>query len=131
MPRRRQRRNREELGPAWRPTLETREFVARGTEWLSVEIDGLRSRRRSRELVRARELLMILGVERYGLKEKDLARELRKSPDGMTHLIARAVRRRTQDNAFSAGLISCIVHWLRLTNELLGYSGIACLAPFL
>jgi len=47
---------------------------------------------------------MILGVERFGLKEKDLARELRKSPDGMTHLIARAVRRRTQDNAFSADL---------------------------
>jgi REP element-mobilizing transposase RayT len=100
----RQRREREELGPDWRPAIETRDFVARGAEWLGVDIEDLRSRRRSQELVRARELLMILGVERYGLKVKDLARELRKSPDGMTQTIARAARRRTKDNTFLVDL---------------------------
>ena len=80
------------------------EFVARVTERLGVGIDDLRSRRRSPELVRARELLMILGVERYGLKVKDLARELRKSPDGMTQTIARAARRRIRDSAFLVDL---------------------------
>ena len=41
-----------------------------------------------------------MGVERFGLKVKDLAKQMRKSPDGMTQTIARAARKRTQDNAF-------------------------------
>ena len=61
------------------------------------EVDALRSRRQDRRLARARELLMILGVERYGLKLKDLAMELKKSPNGMTKTVARAARRRTED----------------------------------
>ena len=96
----RERREREELGPEWRPSFEAEEFLARGAESLGVDIAELRSRRRAEELVRARELLMILGVERFGLKVKDLAKQLRKSPDGMTQTIARAARKRTQDNAF-------------------------------
>ena len=47
---------------------------------------------------------MILGVERYGLKVKDLARVLRKSPDGMTQTVARAIRRRTDDRRFLVDL---------------------------
>jgi len=100
----REQRSREELGPEWRPALEAADFVSRGADFLSVEVDDLRSRRRSRDLVRAREFLMILGVERYGLKVKDLARVLRKSPDGMTQTVARAIRRRTDDRRFGVDL---------------------------
>ena len=75
-----------------------------GAGWLGVDIAELRSRRRAEELVRARELLVILGVERFGLKVKDLARQLRKSPDGMTQTIARAARKRTEDKAFRRDL---------------------------
>jgi len=96
----RERRDREELGPEWRPLIEAEEFIARGAEWLGVEIAELRSRRRAEELVRARELLMILGVERFGLKVKDLARQLQKSPDGMTQTISRAACKRTKGSAF-------------------------------
>lgn len=96
----RERRDREQLGPEWRPLIEAEEFIVRGAERLGVDIAELRSRRRAEELVRARELLMILGVERFGLKVKDLARQLRKSPDGMTQTIARAARKRTKDSAF-------------------------------
>ena len=80
------------------------EFVARVTERLGVDIDDLRSRRRSQELVRACQLLMILGVERYGLKVKDLAVGLRKFPDGMTQRLARSDRRRIRDCAFLVNL---------------------------
>jgi chromosomal replication initiation ATPase DnaA len=38
-----------------------------------VAVDELRSRRRDREVVRARELLMLVGVERYRLRVIDLA----------------------------------------------------------
>ena len=48
----------------------------------------------------ARELLMLLGVERYGLKVNALGRELRKTPDGMSQTLARAVRRRAGDDEF-------------------------------
>lgn len=96
----RESRDREELGPEWRPSFEAEEFLARGAESLGVDIAELRSRRRAEKLVRARELLMILGVERFGLKVKDLAKQMRKSPDGMTQTIARAARKRTQDTAF-------------------------------
>ena len=98
------RRDREELGPEWRPFIEAEEFMVSGAGWLGVDIAELRSRRRAEELVRARELLMILGVERFGLKVKDLARQLRKSPDGMTQTIARAARKRTEDKAFRRDL---------------------------
>jgi len=67
---------------------------------LDVELNDLRSRRRDSDMVEARELLMLLGVGRYGMKLKDLEREIRKSPDGMTKTIARAARRRKKDERF-------------------------------
>jgi putative transposase len=96
----RQAREREEQGPEWRPRYATREFVARGARALGVELGDLASRRRGVDLVRARELLMIVGVERYRLKLKDLAAELGKSPDGMTKTLARAIRRRGEEKGF-------------------------------
>ena len=100
----RERREREEQGPEWRPSFEAEEFIARGAQVLGVEVDALRSRRQDRRLARARELLMILGVERYRLKLKDLANELKKSPDGMTKTVARAANRRTEDDEFRGDL---------------------------
>jgi hypothetical protein len=88
------------LGPEWRPTIEAEDFIVRGAAWLGVDIAELRSRRSAEELARARELLMILGVERFGLKVKDLAKQMHKSPDGMTQTIARAASKRTEDEAF-------------------------------
>jgi REP element-mobilizing transposase RayT len=98
----RELRGRKELGPDWRPHYEAKDFIACGAGWLGVDVEDLQTRRRTHDLVRARELLMALGVERYGLKVKDLAREFRKSPDGMTQTVARAARRRTADDRFRA-----------------------------
>jgi len=101
----RARRLREELGPEWRVSLEADEFISRGADILGVDIADLRSRGRNQDVVRARELLMTLGVERYSLKVKDLAKELRKSPDGMTQTVMRGIRRRTGDDEFRADLL--------------------------
>ena len=49
-------------------------------------------------------MLMVLGVERYHLKVKDLAGVLKKSPNGMTQTLARAARRRAEDPVFLADL---------------------------
>ncbi len=43
---------------------------------------------------------MTLGGERYRLKVKALAEYIRKSPDGMSHALARGVRKRAQDDDF-------------------------------
>ena len=101
----RARRLREELGPEWRVSLEAGEFISRGADILGVDIADLRSRGRNLDAVRARELLMVLGVEHYGLKVKDLAKELRKSPDGMTQTVMRGIRRRSEDDEFRADLL--------------------------
>jgi putative transposase len=100
----RERREREDRGPGWRPSFTAEEFVLYGAEMLGVEADALRSRRQDRGLARMRELLMILGVERYGLKLKDLAKELKKSPDGMTKTVARAAKKRSEDAEFLGDL---------------------------
>ena len=96
----RERRAREEMGPEWRPSFDAGEFIARGAEFLGVSVDELRVRGRARHVVEARELVMLLGVERYGLKVNALARELRKTPDGMSQTLARAVRRRAGEDEF-------------------------------
>jgi len=85
--------------------LEAGEFISRGADILGVDIADLRLRGRNQDAVRARELLMVLGVERYGLKVKDLAKELRKSPDGMTQTVMRGIRRRSEDDEFRADLL--------------------------
>jgi REP element-mobilizing transposase RayT len=100
----RQRREREEQGPEWRPSFEAEDFVAAGAEMLEVGVDALRSRRKGRDLARKRELLMILGVERYGLKLKDLTKELEKTPDGMSKTVVRATERRSSDAEFRKDL---------------------------
>jgi putative transposase len=80
--------------PQERPTLPAAAYIERGSRALGVSVDELRGRLRRPEAVRAREALVVVGVERYGLKVKDLAREMGKSPDSMTKAIVRATQRR-------------------------------------
>jgi hypothetical protein len=77
----RKRRQKEELGPDWRPEIEAGDFVHDGAEHLGVEVTDLQSSSKRADLVRARELLGVLGVERYRLKVKDLSWELGKTAD--------------------------------------------------
>jgi REP element-mobilizing transposase RayT len=100
----RQRRQREAKGPEWRPRLSPEEFAVRAADAVRLDLEELRSRQRSPDLVRGRELVMVLGVERYGQKVGELAAALGKSPDGMSHALARAVRRRVEDERFRADL---------------------------
>ena len=100
----RARREQEERGPEWRPTFGAGELIRRAAEALGVEVRDLRSRSRRADLVHARELLMVLAVERYSLKVRDVARELDKSADGMSQALARGVERRKRGGEFRAEL---------------------------
>lgn len=83
-----------------RASVDAGEFIVRGSELLNVRLDDLRTRGRSVDVVKACELLLVLGVERYGLKVNALARELWKTPDGMSQALAQVVRRRAEDDDF-------------------------------
>jgi hypothetical protein len=100
----RQRRRRDVEGPDWKPRLSAEEFAAWSADALHLEMEDLCSRKRSPELVRVRELVMVLGVEGYGLKVRELAATLKKTPDGMSHALARGVRRRADDERFRVDL---------------------------
>lgn len=96
-------RRRKERGaerPEWRPHLDAGALVEAGARVLDVGRNDVRSRRRDARVVRARELLMLVGVERYRLRVVDLAEALGRSPDGMTKTLARATRRRSEDPSF-------------------------------
>ena len=82
---------------AGRVLIEAGEFVARCAREVGVDVNSIRSRNQAQDLVRAREVVMVLGVERYGLRVNDLARAMKKSPDGMSKSLARAIQRRTED----------------------------------
>ena len=96
----RERRKREILGPDWRPTFQADEFVVQGSSALGINLERLRTRGRSQETIRVRELLMVLGVERYRLKVKDLAVALNRSSDGMTKALARGIEKRRANKSF-------------------------------
>jgi REP element-mobilizing transposase RayT len=85
-----------------RPAMTVEDFVALGTEFLGVSVDDLTDRGRSPEVVRTRELLATLGVERYGLKVKALARVMNKSPETVSRCISRGCQLRRADDEFKA-----------------------------
>ena len=95
----------DELG---RPTSPFRTRYDAGT-WievtcrhLEVEPGELSSRRRHPEIIRVRDLIGLVGVERYGVKVKDLAAQLGKSEDGVSLWVRRGARRRAEDPGFAA-----------------------------
>ena len=90
--------------PEERPRLTAERYVELGAEAVGVSLEDIRSRFRSREIVRAREHLAVVGVERYRLRVCDLAREMHKSPDSVTKAIARGVHARTGDSELGGKL---------------------------
>jgi putative transposase len=88
------RAHNESRRPDERPALSVQTYVERASAAMGVSLDELRGRLRSPKVVRAREALMVVGAERYGLRVSDLAREMAKSPDSMTKAIVRTTQRR-------------------------------------
>ena len=53
-------------------------------------------------VVRMRELIGLVGIERYGVKVTELAAELGKSQGGVSHWCRRGIVRRAEDADFAA-----------------------------
>jgi len=87
-----------------RPRLETEELVGMAAEAIGIDVEELKGRSKRGEVSRARELLAVLGVERYGMRVKDLAEVLDKHPVTVTGWVMRGVRRRAEDAETAARL---------------------------
>jgi hypothetical protein len=75
-------------------------FIRRAAEQLGVGGDVLGSRTKAPATVRAREIITIVGVERFGVKVKDLAGRLGKNPGSVSRWMVRAAQRRKEDRQF-------------------------------
>ncbi len=69
---------------------------------MEIEPEALGDRGRASEVVRWRELVGLVGIERYGVMVTDLAAELGKSRDGVSLWYRRGVARRREDTEFAA-----------------------------
>ena len=76
------------------------EFLQLGSSCLELDFNDLRSPTRTPSIVRARELLVTLGAERYGLKVKELAAGLEKGVQAGSEYVSRGIRRRRDDEEF-------------------------------
>jgi putative transposase len=94
----------EERRQRERPRIDAGELLRRGGELLGVGFETLAGRGKAPEVVRARELLTVLGVERYGLRVMDIAAALGKHPATGTGWVMLGVRRRQENSEDAARL---------------------------
>ncbi len=87
-----------------RPVIGAEEFVARVAGAIGVGVEELQGRGRGERLSRARELVAMLGVERWGIRVKDMAQVLGKHPVTVTGWVMRGVRRRVEDQEMARTL---------------------------
>jgi REP element-mobilizing transposase RayT len=95
----------DELGRStarWRPRYTAREWLGIACEHLECDEETLRSRGRSPEVVRLRDMIGLVGIERYGVKVTELAAELGKSRDGVSRWYRRGAARRAEDPEFAS-----------------------------
>ena len=94
----------DELGRStspYRARLGAEDWLELACRHLGVQQEDLASRSREAGIVRSRDLVSLIGVERYGVKVKDLAASLGKSEDGISLSARRGARRRVEDEAFA------------------------------
>ncbi len=89
-----------------RPQLDAAGFVGRACLALGVEPEHLAGASRVHPMVRTRDLVAALAVERYALRSADLASVLRRSPDHVSRWVSRGAHRRLHDPDFAAELDS-------------------------
>jgi putative transposase len=95
----------DELGRStarWRPRYLAEEWLELACTHLGCDREALGGRGRAPEVVRMRDLVGLVGIERYGVKVTELAAELGKSRDGVSRWCRRGAARRAEDPGFAA-----------------------------
>ncbi|MEN8164407.1 MAG: transposase [Acidobacteriota bacterium] len=84
-----------------RPWLKAEDFIQRALDALEISSEEVSGRTKRQEVVRAREILMTLGVERYGLRVTRLAAVLGVRYNSASLWGRRGATRRMEDRAFA------------------------------
>jgi REP element-mobilizing transposase RayT len=95
----------DELGRStarWRPRYPATEWLELACTHLGCHREELGGRGRAPEVVRMRDLIALVGIERYGVKVTELAAELGKSRDGVSRWCRRGAARRAGEPDFAA-----------------------------
>jgi hypothetical protein len=87
-----------------RPVLDAETFVERALDTLGCPAEEMAGRGKRRGVVRAREILMTLGVERYGLRVIEMAAVLAVRYHSACLWSRRGASRRQEDRAFAEKL---------------------------
>ena len=85
-----------------RPALKADEFVRRVCELADFDFEVLASKARDRDTAGKRRIIATLGVERWRQKGTELAAVLKKNQDVVSWWVGEGVRRRLEDEVFSA-----------------------------
>jgi len=94
----------DELGRStarWRPKYTAKEWLETACAHLGCDAEDLIGRGRAPAVVRMRELVGLVGTERFGVKVTELAAELGKSRGGVGHWCRRGTVRRAEDTDFA------------------------------
>ena len=87
-----------------RPLLEVETFIQRALDALGHTAEEVSGRGKRQEIVRAREILMTLGVERYGLRVTEMVAVLGVRYNSACLWSRRGATRRQEDRAFAETL---------------------------
>jgi len=87
-----------------RPRLAVDKFLDRACGALGVAVDELASRGREPRLRELRELVVVLGVEKYGQRVREIAGRLEKNPGSVSRWVTTAAERRSSDAGFARRL---------------------------
>ena len=85
----------------WRPRYSADEWLEIACRHLAVDREDLAERGRHPDVVQMRELVGLIGIERYGVKVTELAEILGKSRDGVSKWMRRGVERRAAEPEFA------------------------------
>lgn len=89
-----------------RPRLPVEEYLNRACRFLDVDVGELASRRRDPRLRELRELVAVLGVERYGQRVREIAEGLKKNPGSVSRWVSTAAERRLSESGFAEQLMN-------------------------
>ena len=87
-----------------RSRLAVEDYLDRVCGAWGVDVDELASRRRDPGLREHRELVAVLGVEKYGQRVREIAGRLEKNPGSVSRWVTAAAERRSSDPDFALRL---------------------------
>ncbi|RPI01627.1 MAG: hypothetical protein EHM71_16200 [Zetaproteobacteria bacterium] len=87
-----------------RPRLQVEAYLDRACDVLGIDVGELAGRRRDPRLREFREMVAVVGVEKFGQRVREIAERLHKNPGSVSRWVTNAAERRLSDPDFGRRL---------------------------